>query len=70
VSEQPIPYEITPTGHAEYAALVRDAKRYRAIRSCHDNKHKPVSVVVWGDEPWEPGAGEQLDAVVDALEAK
>jgi hypothetical protein len=43
-----------------------DAARYRLIRSCHDSKHKPVAVVVWGDEPWEPETGELLDAAIDA----
>lgn len=43
----------------------RDAARYRFIRSCHDSKHKTVAVVCWGDEPWEPESGENLDAAID-----
>lgn len=63
--------ELTDAGRNEYEALVRDAKRYRLIRSCHDSKHRPLSVVVWGDEPWEPASGEVLDAAIDAvMEAK
>ncbi len=43
-----------------------DAARYRCIRAGHDSRYKPVSVVVWSDEPWEPECGDELDAAIDA----
>lgn len=50
----------------EREQVEQEAALWRFLRRCQDGPRKPFTVMFWGDEPWEPASGAEMQAAVEA----